>query len=388
MGAWNRRLARHSFMGRRTIVLLTLLATLTLWLVPARICSRGADPLFDGDHARTEALARGVRRYVDSDTVRHATGSRRFDDEWLFGSHMMAAMGFGQLALRRNTAERVAHMRAMDRCLDRMLEPRLQRFDRDAWSEGPLDSLDGDAGHAAYLGYLNLALSLRRKLGPSRFDRRGEVISRSLERRIAASDSLLIETYPGEIYPVDNAAAVASIALHACAEGRSRPPLVARWVDEIRRRWMHPETALLQQSVAGGDPGRGSGTALAAYFLSYADQKLSRELYAAMRRELFRSAAGFGAMREYAGDGRGDIDSGPVLFGLSVSASGFALAGARIHGDRDTFRQLYATAHLFGAPHQRGNATRFVSGGAIGNAILFAMLTAPPAATPSPQVVP
>ena len=48
-----------------------------------------------------------------------------------------------------------------------------------------------------------------------------------------------------------------------------------------------------------------------------------------------------------------------------------------MYGDEDFFRRLFATAHIVGAPLDRGGRRQYVSGGALGNAILFAMLTAP-----------
>ncbi len=86
-------------------------------------------------------------------------------------------------------------------------------------------------------------------------------------------------------------------------------------------------------------------------------------------------------MREYARGtvGRGDVDSGPVVFGVSTSATGFALAGARLHGDRETYEALFRTASLCGAPLRGGGRHRFLVGGSLGNAILLAMMTAGPA---------
>ncbi len=83
-------------------------------------------------------------------------------------------------------------------------------------------------------------------------------------------------------------------------------------------------------------------------------------------------------MREYPTGqaGWGDIDSGPVVFGVGISSTGFALAQARGSGDRTTYRQLFRTSWLFGAPIQTRNGRRYATGGAIGNAILLAMLTA------------
>jgi hypothetical protein len=91
------------------------------------------------------------------------------------------------------------------------------------------------------------------------------------------------------------------------------------------------------------------------------------------------SVLGFGTILEYPRGtvaGAGDIDSGPVVWGHGVSATGFAIADARIYGDRGRYRDLYATAHLFGAPLERNGVRHFVSGGPLGDAIMLAMLSA------------
>jgi hypothetical protein len=183
------------------------------------------------------------------------------------------------------------------------------------------------------------------------------------------------------------AAGIGSLGLHTRATGTAHGDLVRRWATRCRSSWIDPASGLLIQRVdaktgAPLDPGRGSGTALAAYFLSFADPELSAELFSAMRRRMTGAPLGFGMAREYdaAGPGgRGDIDSGPVLLGYGVSATGFTLAGARIHGDQQLFERLYSTVDLFGAPISVEDRLEFVTGGPLGNALLFAMLTALPA---------
>ena len=105
-------------------------------------------------------------------------------------------------------------------------------------------------------------------------------------------------------------------------------------------------------------------------------------------RSLFRHEAsllGFGAIREYAPGfrGHGDVDSGPVLLGVSVAATGFALAPARATGRADAFTELLRTTTLFGIPVERGDRQRFATGGPIGNALLLALLTSGPERAPS-----
>jgi hypothetical protein len=152
----------------------------------------------------------------------------------------------------------------------------------------------------------------------------------------------------------------------------------------MKNDYTDKKTGLLYQCIDGsnGEPAdlpRGSGTCLGLYFISFMDAEFSKSLYLSVKRELRGGVLGFGGIKEYPSSckgERGDIDSGPVIFGYGLSATGFAIAGTRIHGDSEMFRNLYATAYLCGAPHDADGKRNFVTGGHIGNSIMFAMMTA------------
>ena len=76
--------------------------------------------------------------------------------------------------------------------------------------------------------------------------------------------------------------------------------------------------------------------------------------------------------------GAGDMDSGPLILGISVSATGFALAPTRSFGYKGDFTRLFRTTDLFGVPLRSGSRLRFATGGVIGNALLLAFLTSGP----------
>ena len=366
----------------RRIAALALFA-LACALVPSRLCAREADDWLRGDATMQRELARALEQTIARPLTRadFPTGSRVLDGEWLFGTYMMAAMGFGQMALEHPT-EREHAIVQMRTCIAKMISPSVRAFDTEAWDgDDALATLDGDgAAHGSYLGYLNLALSLDRMLerdGP--YAALNERVTATLARRLSNSPSLLLSSYPRMVFPVDNTAVIASISLRDRALGSSEhDALIERFMQALDDKWREPRTGLLRQTMPAGVP-RGSGTALAAYFLGWADARQSKALLEAMKRELYDAPLGFGAMREYPRGrrGRGDADSGPLVLGFGVSPTGFALGAARMHGDTSLFAHLYATVTLFGAPVSSGGARRFSTGGPIGNAILFAMLTAP-----------
>ena len=346
---------------------------------------RRGEALYEGQLDAQRSMVRGIDRWVDADLGRanFATGSERFDGEWMFGTRMMAAVGYAQAAVEHPELREHA-VAQIERCIDQLLTDDTRAFDRDHWHADPLEDLGTERDHVAYLGYLALAMSLERQLDPdTRHAGLHDRIIDHLVARAEASPVGLLETYPNERYPIDNTAFFGALAVHDRVTGEDHSELLTRLHANLEERYVDARTGLLIQSVDGdGEPTdlpRGSGTALAAYFLSFSDLALSERLYAAMQDQLLNRTFGFGTTREYARDhgGWGDVDSGPVVLGQGVSATGFTLALARIHGDRETFVATWATADLFGGPVDR-DGTHFAMGGPIGDALMFALVTAQP----------
>lgn len=352
--------------------------------VPATVHDRFGGRLWAGDAEAQHVLARGVStRQADGVAAAHfATGAARFDGEWAFGSALMAAIGYAQVA-EQHPAETDALIVELERALDALLSPAARRYDTAAWREDALDGLGGPHAHLAYLGYVAVPLGMHRTLVPnSRFADTHDAIAAHLRQHLGEVDTGLVETYPGERYPVDNAVALAGLAWHSRATGRDDAALLAGWARDFPR-FLDADSGLLVQSVdASGRPvdaPRGSGTFFAAWFLAPVIPDLSRELWRGARAAQYRETLGFGTMREYPAGvfGLGDIDSGPVIFGQGVSATGFAIGVARAHGDERAYRRLLATASLVGAPNDGPLGWRWLAGGPLGDAILFAMLTTP-----------
>jgi len=346
--------------------------------VPRLLSGDGAAGLWRGDESQLE-LGRDVARRALSrvDAASFHTGSARFDGEWAFGTHLMSTLGLGQAVLA-HPAERASFVPAMERSVLRLLAPETNAFGTAAWGRPGLGDLARGHGHG-YLGYANLALSMLRLIDErTRSAPLGDELTEALARRLEAAPHGLFETYPGETYPPDMAMVAGSIALHDCAVGRPPRAFMPAWRAAFRR-YIDPRSGLLYQAADArsgetiGAP-RGSGTALAAYATSFVDRALSRQLFDGLSRQAL-TVLGFGMVREYPTgyEGEGDIDSGPVLFGLGVSATGFALSGARLHGDERLFTALYRTADLFGVPLADAGTRHFMSGGPLGNAILLAM---------------
>ncbi len=352
-------------------------------LVPRHVVGRDADAWFVDDRETAQGLADAVADAALAPVTAASfhTGNARFDGEWAMGTQQMTVLGLAQVALAHPEL-RARYRPAIDAAAARLVDDATFAFATAAWGVGPWASLDDDRGHG-YLGYVALALGSLRELDPDTIHAAAhDHLVDALVRRVEAHPLGIVQTYPGEAYPCDLAAIVGAIAQHGRITGVDRSALVQRMASTYRARWIDPDSGYLVQSLRpdGGplDAPRASGTALAGYFWSFADGDLADELDRAVLEVGAASLFGFGGIREYAPGhaGHGDIDSGPVVLGLSVSGTGFSIAAARRRGDADRFVELVRTASLFGIPVEHDGTRRFVTGGPLGNAILLTMLTA------------
>jgi hypothetical protein len=355
-------------------------------------CGRDGQRWYDGDPELQRGLAVELVAFeqLDDTLSAQAPARDRFSGEWALVTHQMVALGLAQLCLAhpdwRSWLAPVVTTAAA-----KSFRPEMRDFGTNAWrGEDAMESLSSDHGHA-YLGYAALALGMARLLDPGfppALAREHDALIAAYERRLLASPTGLIETYPGEAYPTDVAAVAAAIAVHGRVTHTSHEAVLRHWAERVRAVQIDRVSGLIVQRMDARtgtphDAPRGSGTGLAAYFAGFADREIARLLATGvLRHESTRF--GFGGIREYADghSGRGDVDSGPVLLGISVSATGFALAPARAFGEHDAFVELYRTVDLFGLPTSSGERGRFAIGGPIGNALMLALLTSGPELAP------
>lgn len=368
------------------VVIGLMVAVLVVGLLPRWWCGREADAWYRGDSAQIQGLAEEMTAFEVDDDRRIATGAGAgLTDMWGLLTHQMTALGLAQLCLAHpEWRERYAPIAT--RAAAKSLLPEMRATFTGAWhGEDGLTALDSANGHA-YLSYPALALGMARLVDPAfptdlaaQHDR----LIAAFERRLLASPTALLDTVPGEAYPTDVAAVAAAIAVHGRATGTDHTAVLTHWAQQVRAVQIDPGTGLVLQRMGvdgqAHDAPRASGTGLAAYFAGFADRALAEELANGMFHQE-RTVLGFSAIHEYGNgyDGPGDVDSGPLILGISISATGFALAPARAFGHKDTFTRLFRTTNLLGLPLSSAPRFRFASGGTTGNALLLAFLTSGP----------
>jgi hypothetical protein len=313
---------------------------------------------------------------------------RRANAEWDFMGRTFLVLALGNLA-ERDPSERARCLSVIDAILEETL--RLER------EEGQSVFLLGYAARRPFVyqpsqslfveGEIALMLAVRR-LVEERPDYRPLLVERAerIVRQLRAAPLLCGESYPDECWTFCNAVALAALRMHDVLDGTDHSGLFRDWVSTARRSLIHPTTGLLVSSFTlegrVNDGPEGSTAFLVAHCLRLVDPEFARDQYRRARRELTRTALGFGWAREWptSWEGPRDIDSGVVIpvLGASPSASGLALLGSLSFGDKDAARALLASLELGAVPIRDEQGLRYAASNQVGDAVLLYALVGGP----------
>lgn len=339
-------------MRRKALALLTLLAAIrAVWFFSC------AAPGEADTESRLSYLA---ERLGDAHP-----GTGHSDGEWHLVALSMTGLAAANQAFRHpeTRAERLA---LVEKLSARALEAEARHFDTALWGTDALETLGTAQGHVGYLGHLGLLLSTECMLGGHARDPVRRQVVGALERRYRAAPTGLLDTYPNQQWVADNAVGLAAVALGARCEGRAAPKVLGRWpVDERGLLRFTPTTGV-----------RGSSAGWNSLYLPFADEAFARAQFDAGQRAFGWSAVGLAAWREYPEGvrGRGDVDSGPLVFGLSPAGTGFAIAGATRY-DGALARAMLRTAEGAGITWPLGGR-RYLLSPLVGDASVLAAKTA------------
>jgi hypothetical protein len=189
--------------------------------------------------------------------------------------------------------------------------------------------------------------------------------SEALAEAFLASPTRHLEAYPGGSWPVDNVVALSSLRLHDHLFEPRYERVIAAWLVYARAN-LDPATGLLPHRIdvdngAHRQGGRASSMVLSLVFLPELDPDFAAELYGRFREQYKQPLLGFVFTREYPHGARGpaDVDSGPLIFGLSVVSSGVSMASAHVHGDVEVFERLVQLSEGAGMPITIGGQKRY-----------------------------
>jgi len=378
-----KRLLRIS---RRLLILCLLLAVIkTPWVLHFKV---DANSLLNNTAKeeimtrRAYLLSRLKNGSLDPNNMPKAIGAF-FQGEWALGTCSMLAAALTNIAFIYPETRKES-VQALDSLSKIVLQENFRHFDIVKWREDPIKSLASDNGHIGYLGHVSIILAARRILGgDQKYDSLLIKINEAISRRIMNNPFPYLETYPNEIYTADNLVIYAGLKLYDKIFEKDHSSLYENFRNYTENNLMDPLTGLLTFNVSSSghriSSSRGSGVGWNSFYLPFFDSNFASRQYKLAKTEMTGNFPfGLKAFREYPRgvSGFGDIDSGPVILGMSTSGTGFIVAGARHAKDTDFLNGLLLTAEVVGTTVQWNGKRRYFFAPLVGDAIMLAMKTA------------
>ena len=181
-----------------------------------------------------------------------------------------------------------------------------------------------------------------------------EAIADALE----ASEPPYLPSYPKEIWPVDTFPAMLSLRGHTQLINNRYEPVIDAWLTEIKTDLQDNERPLIGHRLEPFTQGpRGTSQALIQRFLPELDPAWAAESYTLFRQDFVTHRLGLPGILEYPATAKekpsGDVDSGPLIAGVSMSATAVALGTAKLNGDEQLHRAIWKASELVGLPSGR-----------------------------------
>jgi hypothetical protein len=305
--------------------------------------------------------------------------------EWPF----LASVYFGHACLNLAEAEpryRQELLPEVRWVLHALQQPRLSGFVKEHFGEPFPKGLNATAvlppversavfvhGHFLYLGMRYQQLAGDRRFAPVL-----RQVAEALARDLNASPHGMLKSYSTMWWLTDNFAAYAGLVHYDRVHGTQFSAAKEKFIREIKAHYLSPSTGLFatyvdadkQQALQGP---RGISLMYGLHYLKEFAPEFAQEQYTLARKHFYRSVLGLGAMLEFpAGEGgREDIDSGPVVFGLGPSASGFGIGAAAVMQDRRTVDELLRSLSVIGLPVREGEGIRYAAMPMVGQAVIL-----------------
>ncbi|MCP4130434.1 MAG: hypothetical protein GY754_05585 [bacterium] len=178
-----------------------------------------------------------------------------------------------------------------------------------------------------------------------------------------------LESYSGRVWPVDSFPGMHSIRAYSYIFKEEKyKPLITWWLEKVRER-LDPKTGLVPHRADyktgyGIDIARATSQSVLLRFLADIDPVFGHEQYRRYREQFIEYKLGLPGVLEYprGTPGRGDVDSGPLIAGVSLSATAVTLGTSRLYGDEEVARAIGHAGEAFGLPVEYGGKRVYVFG--------------------------
>jgi len=190
----------------------------------------------------------------------------------------------------------------------------------------------------------------------------------SIVASLKNSNSPFLESYKTQAWPADMVVAMASVSNYDKLYSPKYREKVLDWVVKVKSK-LDPKTKLIphkvqydtSESIEGA---RGSSLSLIIRLMSEIDTTFAREQYQLFKAYFFTTTAGLPSILEYpkGQSGSGDIDSGPVVFGVGFAGTLVSIGTFAVMGDLELSKNQYKTINAFGVEYKTNEYKTYLFG--------------------------
>ena len=177
------------------------------------------------------------------------------------------------------------------------------------------------------------------------------------------------ESYHGGVWPCDTVPAIHAMKTCDRITGRDTyQSTIDQWIIDVKKR-LDPTTGLIPHSnlADGKQTGQGRATSqmIILRMMPDIDEEFARQQYTIFREQFLTTFAGIPCLFEYAdgqGSSIGDVDTGPLIFGRSISGTVFMIGVAQIYDDQPVADAIATAGEAVGLPWTWADEKRYVGG--------------------------
>lgn len=164
-----------------------------------------------------------------------------------------------------------------------------------------------------------------------------------------------LASYHNQVWPCDAPPGIHAMCVYdeVAAEGRYAD-FVARWISAVARN-LDPEYQMIPHVADPGSglplsPPRGTSQTIILRFIADIDPEFASEQYGRFQTHFQDRVFGVPSVLEYphGTKGLGDVDSGPLIAGVSASATVVGMGVAQIYGDHEVSRAMSQFSEAIG----------------------------------------
>jgi hypothetical protein len=189
-----------------------------------------------------------------------------------------------------------------------------------------------------------------------------------IANEIQKSATPFLQSYKEQAWPADMCVAMASLANYKNRYDNRYDTLISLWITAVKSR-VDPYTKLIPHKVNAEngtviEGARGCSISLIIRLLAEIDTNFAAQQYKHYTKKFVTTTFGLPSVSEYpAGKkGLGDIDSGPVIFGVGFAGTIVSMGTFAIMGDTELAEKQYKTIHAFGFSSTNAASKKYIFG--------------------------